>query len=401
MNRLMQWRGVLHRTTWESDAADDRAPLIGFFWAGIWLFWLLGPLVDSLQMLDRPRGWIGAASIVLFAALYLWHWVKRWQIFGGAVMGPEIERRRASLLRYSGLLILSLIAMFSIGQSGAATLVFFGVSAMWTFSIPVAVAISASVGMSYVVMSVAVPGWQVDTGLLISLTFATIATSAGRVAGGRARQLEASRRENARLAVDEERNRMARDLHDILGHSLTVITVKAELAGKLIDVDPMRAHAEIADLERLSRDALADVRRAVTGFREVTLSGELARAREGLRAAGIRAELPTATDEVPSDLREVFAWTVREGVTNVIRHSEASTCRIQITSSSLTVCDDGVGAVTSRSKGNGLLGLSERAMSVGAQLITESLLPRGFSLTMTAASTPTGARPVPERAASS
>ena len=129
---------------------------------------------------------------------------------------------------------------------------------------------------------------------------------------------------NAELAVENERTRFARDLHDILGHSLTVITVKAELANRLLDVDTERARAELTDLERLSRDALADVRRAVEGYRELTLPGELARARTALAAAEIEAELPNSTDEVPSHLRELFAWTVREGVTNVIRHSGAT-----------------------------------------------------------------------------
>ena len=90
------------------------------------------------------------------------------------------------------------------------------------------------------------------------------------------------RRRTPSLAVENERSRFARDLHDILGHSLTVITVKAELAQRLLDVDPDRARAEIADLERLSRDALADVRRAVEGYRDLTLPGELARARVAL-----------------------------------------------------------------------------------------------------------------------
>ena len=111
------------------------------------------------------------------------------------------------------------------------------------------------------------------------------------------------------------------------GHSLTVITVKAELAGRLLDVDPERARAEVADLERLSRDALADVRRAVEGYRELTLPGELARARAVAargRDRGRPARQPPTT--CPRDLRELFAWTVREGVTNVIRHSGATRC---------------------------------------------------------------------------
>ena len=111
------------------------------------------------------------------------------------------------------------------------------------------------------------------------------------------------REENSRLELADERNRFARDLHDILGHSLTVITVKAELANRLIDVDPARARAEVADLERLSRDALADVRRAVQGYRELTLPGELARARTALSAAEITADLPNSTDDVEKDVK--------------------------------------------------------------------------------------------------
>src|SRR4029077_2617443 len=132
--------------------------------------------------------------------------------------------------------------------------------------------------------------------------------------------LLSAQQENASLAVENERTRFARDLHDILGHSLTVITVKAELANRLLDVDHERARAELADLERLSRDALADVRRAVDGYRELTLPGELSRARTALSAAEIAADLPNSTDDVPTDRRELFAWTVREGITNVIRH---------------------------------------------------------------------------------
>ena len=151
--------------------------------------------------------------------------------------------------------------------------------------------------------------------------------------------------ENAALAVENERTRFARDLHDILGHSLTVITVKAELANRLLDVDTERARAELADLERLSRDALADVRRAVEGYRELTLPGELSRARTALAAAEIRAEVPGAADDVPTELRELFAWTVREGVTNVIRHSGATSCTVVLSPTSAEVRDNGAGPV--------------------------------------------------------
>jgi two-component system sensor histidine kinase DesK len=160
-----------------------------------------------------------------------------------------------------------------------------------------------------------------------------------------------------------------------------VITVKAELAQKLLDVDLERARAELADLERLSRDALTDVRRAVEGYRDITLPGELVRARVALRAAEIAAELPNSTDDVPSELRELFAWTVREGVTNVIRHSGAKRCWVNVTADRVEVLDDGRGlSASGGSAGHGLIGLRERACMVGASLQVGTGPAGGFRL---------------------
>ena len=151
-----------------------------------------------------------------------------------------------------------------------------------------------------------------------------------------------------------------------------MITVKAELAQRLLDVDPARAKAEVADLERLSRDALFDVRRAVEGYRELTLPGELARARTALAAAEIDADLPNSTEEVPSDRRELFAWTVREGVTNVIRHSGARRCTVRLTPDAAEVLDDGRGPKEDPAGGSGLLGLRERAAALGGTVVTRA-----------------------------
>ncbi len=128
------------------------------------------------------------------------------------------------------------------------------------------------------------------------------------------------------MAVEQERARFARDLHDLLGHSLTVIAIKSELARRVMTNDPDRAAAEVADIERLAREALTDVRATVAGYREVTLSAEISSARSALDAAGLHAELPTAVDDVPGERRELFGWVLREGVTNVVRHSDASGC---------------------------------------------------------------------------
>ena len=181
-------------------------------------------------------------------------------------------------------------------------------------------------------------------------------------------QLRATQRELERMAAEQERGRVARDIHDILGHSLTVITVKAELAGRLLDVDPERARSEIGEVETLARGALADVRSTVSGFRGVSITGELAAARSALESAGIRPELPSGTDAVPPDQRELAGWVVREGVTNVIRHSGATRCRVRIGDRFVEVADDGIGPVASAVDSTGMAGLRERASAAGLVL---------------------------------
>jgi two-component system sensor histidine kinase DesK len=184
-------------------------------------------------------------------------------------------------------------------------------------------------------------------------------------------QLARAREQLVDLAVTQERERVARDVHDILGHSLTVITVKTELAGRLLEGLPGpaadRARTEVADVERLAREALADVRATVSGMREVSLTGELAAARAALAAAGIRADLPSAVDVVPARHRELFAWALREGVTNVVRHSGAGWCGVQLTADCVEIRDDGRGPGGSGT-GSGLAGLQARAGKAGARL---------------------------------
>lgn len=193
-------------------------------------------------------------------------------------------------------------------------------------------------------------------------------------------QLESMRAQNDALLLTQERNRFAQELHDILGHSLTVVTVKAELANRLLDLDLERARHELQDLERLAREALADVRRAVHGYKDVSLGGELMRARRALESAGISADLPASTDHVVGELRELFAWTIREGVTNVIRHSKAERCTVRLHPDRVIISDDGVGPRAPIAEGVGISGLEERAARVGAVLLTRRVEPCGFEL---------------------
>ncbi len=195
------------------------------------------------------------------------------------------------------------------------------------------------------------------------------------------RSLREAHEEIARLAVVEERARFARDLHDVLGHSLTVATVKAELARRLVARDPERAEAEIAEIEDIARGALADLRRAVSDYRSVSLETELAAAERALTAAGIEPHLPASVDAVEPRLRATFAWVLREGVTNVIRHSGASRCWVHLEAERIVIEDDGCGPGGEVAEsGNGLRGLCERAEQAGATVTAGRGARGGFEL---------------------
>ena len=189
--------------------------------------------------------------------------------------------------------------------------------------------------------------------------------------------LRRSREEVQRLATVAERERIARDLHDLLGHTLSLITLKAELARKLSERDDPRAVDEIREVERISRDALRQVREAVEGFRETGLAGELARARLVCEARGIDLGIEVSPGNLDSRSEVALAMVVREAVTNVARHSGASRCSIHLRQDGdhvvLTIQDDGRGAASPGQKldsmaGHGLLGMGERLRELGGRL---------------------------------
>ena len=364
---------------------DGRPGRLGVLFAAVWLVFLADAFRAAWDLAwqdeDRLRGWVGMLAVLAFAAFYVaaFTWVRRRR----QRMVLTVEPVAAATI-IGGLLALTVVMCVCVGEAGAAGLVYVAVigviclKARWAALLTVVLAVASEV------LGHTLDGWSGPAGLTFAICTAAFAMWGVSQLMQRNVDLLQAEAENARLAVADERNRFARDLHDILGHSLTVITVKAELANRLLDVDPARARAELDDLERLSRDALADVRRAVEGYRDLTLPGELARAREALRAAEIDADLPRSTDEVPSELRELFAWTVREGVTNVIRHSGASRCTVRLGSTAVEVSDDGTGPQGETRTGTGLDGLRERAAAAGAVLATRTLDPRGFALSVTA-----------------
>jgi two-component system sensor histidine kinase DesK len=186
------------------------------------------------------------------------------------------------------------------------------------------------------------------------------------------RELREAREEISRLAVTEERLRFARDLHDLLGHSLSVIVLKAELASKMASRAPERTEAEVQDIERVARDALREVREAVAGYRQPSLSQELANARTTLAAAGIEVRVDVAAGAFAATVDSTLAWAVREAATNVIRHSQARHVAFRLGRDEgevwLDVTDDGPGGAEPSGGGTGLRGLGERVQAQGGAL---------------------------------
>ncbi|MFF9000820.1 sensor histidine kinase [Streptomyces achromogenes] len=190
-------------------------------------------------------------------------------------------------------------------------------------------------------------------------------------------ELRKARATVAQLAANEERLRLARDLHDLLGHSLSLITLKSELAGRMLPGHPEQAARQVADIEQVSRQALVDVREAVTGYRRPRLAAELAGAQVALAAAGVVAEVPADPDltGVPEEAESALAWALREAVTNVVRHSGADRCAVRLLRHEtldgpvleLTVEDNGSGG-SGKGPGNGLSGLTERLQKAGGTL---------------------------------
>ncbi len=198
------------------------------------------------------------------------------------------------------------------------------------------------------------------------------------------RRLRKANEEIENLAKVAERERIARDLHDVLGHTLSVITLKSELAGKVMERDPERAGKEIREVEEISRQALAEVRDAIRGYRAKGLSAELALAKTTLETAGLSVQCDAAsTVQLPAMQESVLSLAVREAVTNVVRHAQARSCRLRVEqqngSCRLEIQDDGLGCTSD--EGNGLRGMRERVEMLGGTLLRETR--SGTKLTVT------------------
>lgn len=382
-----------------SAAAVPNIP-VSRLWTVFVLGWLLVPAATA-SMLTRaeiavPRLVLAELALLLLAALYLWVTLRASidpSDFGPD--GPEGSAVRRRLL-WLGVMTLAVLALVLLVPHAEVWWLIMHVVVAAGLALPPALATGVIAGL----VAATVAGAWLASGSFDALLLILVAFGAGAIAIRQltisVAQLHAAREELARAAVDRERLRFARDLHDLLGHSLSLIIIKSELARRLLPASPSEAAVEVSDAERAAREALREVRTAVVGYRQPVLDRELAAARELLAAAGIDATLQHSAGALPVALDGLLAWAVREGVTNVIRHSRARRCEIRVSRigavAELVVSDDGRGtAAASFTPGSGLSGLAERAATHGAELRVGPRPGGGFSLVMTVPAAEAGA----------
>ncbi|MDX3750266.1 sensor histidine kinase [Streptomyces sp. AK08-02] len=365
-----------------------RQRVVKSLWIGIWLFYLGAPAGDLLHgghsTGAQVVGWLG---LVAFVGWY-------------AAMVFRTGRGETTRLVTACLALLavqSTVMALSLGREWLVLFVY--VSTSSGAALPLRMsrwAIAANAALMTAVALVVPGGHSYLSGLIVPALLGGAAMAGVRQLVRTTIELREARATVAQLAANEERLRLARDLHDLLGHSLSLITLKSELAGRMLPAHPEKAAQQVADIEQVSRQALVDVREAVSGYRRPRLAGELAGAQVALTAAGITAALPT--DPVRADADEeaeaALAWALREAVTNVVRHSGARRCTVEVLSRQtldgpvleLSVEDDGPGGGSTGTPGNGLTGLAERLEKAGGSLET-SRTKHGFRLV---ARVPTG-----------
>lgn len=344
-----------------------------------WLVCLAFPLIELLQKPITP--WhltLGLLALTGFAVGYTW---LMWP--HPATLGAQFRSQsRFSWLYFGTLSVLAFV--FSLVDGLSFLWLFIGLSALAGLLFPQykAFAVIVVLTLSALVLAVTMKGGiaQVDWWWLIAFLLLVRGIGLDMIGvarmGSAIRELHTARRELARLAVIEERERLARDLHDLLGQTLSMITLKSELAGHLIKEEPERCVQELAEIERVSRQTLREVRKTVAGYRQPTLVNELDEARQLLEAAGVSCLIEQTTGALLPIHDSALAWTIREGVTNVIRHSRARQCLIRLAKEQgmvqVLIRNDGElhreQHDDQTSQGNGLAGLRERVAILGGTL---------------------------------
>jgi len=345
------------------------APSTTPFWAAfanIWLLFLIFPLLAVLNDDDLTDG-RRIAAIVLLGAFAIAHLAAYFYEFSSH------RHPRGSVLWLSLLIGLSVVGVMIGGL---------GMLGLAPFLTPFATSQSFSLRTSAVVLAatiVVTVGVLSNSDVLADLFFLPLivfAVGAGSlsISVAERREFEATAMQQ-QLTLAEERSRVSRDVHDVLGHSLTAIILKTQVVERqLASIDTpskevVEAQSQLGEIHDLSRQALAEIRDTVDGLRATTLQRELSAAHHVLSDADVTLTVDGSELDVPDEYRTVIGWTVREAVTNIVRHARAATCQIELGSGTqlIRITDDGVGRGNT-AEGNGIQGLRQRLARHGLEL---------------------------------
>jgi two-component system sensor histidine kinase DesK len=362
----------------EPDVDHPGPPPTGFALLP-WLLMGMGSFSNLLQG-RTPNPWIGSLGLLTFNSLYIYVTFRSFD-----------RQKRGAVSTRVALLVMGLVTTGLALGYGGNWLLFFPLLGLATG----AALRGPWLGRTGVLLAAyagaisAVRDGSDAVNIAYGTFLSSMVTAAILSLSEAVRELRAAREELARRAVEKERLRFSRDLHDLLGHTLSVIVVKSEAARRLAPRDMDAALGQITDIESVGRQALTEIREAVTGYREGSLATELTRARSALSAASVEPVVRQSGAPLEPQTEALLSWVVREAVTNVVRHSDASRCEITVDSGAeqvrLTVIDNGSGRAVSRPQqgigGTGLKGLTERLAAAGGSL-TAGPSPRGgFTVT--------------------
>lgn len=366
-------------------------------WVLPWLVFLAFPAADiALGGYGRTR--VALASIALAAFTYLYVWLVWWD---GFVKPRHPGGWRLALL---GLLAaLTVVLTLAYGANWAGLFIYLSVAGAATLPMRYRYTVAWVGAVTAVLVAIGLlRQYELWAAILVFLTFMIgLGVAGSRRTEALVTQLRDAQEELARLAVSEERLRFARDLHDLLGHSLSLIVLKSEVARRVLERDPETAAREVGEIEAAARRSLAEVREAVSGYRAQSLTDELDGARASLSSAGVEPVVRVSGTPLPAEADTLFGWAVREGVTNIVRHSGAGRCEIVVRRTGdlaeLEIRDDGPGAAPANGWGSGLQGLAERLAAAGGWLRATPRPGGGFRMaaSLPLEAPPDGAAPPP------
>lgn len=353
--------GVIVRSLPRATLPSQRRSVLE---SGIWLIFLADAAIALVA--SRPPMWratLGWVGLAVFAATYLGlFW---WNANGLYLWFTTGKVRLGALVGLVAILALGGLLTVASPAAGIVTLAY--PVAFAIFELPLAAFVvvivmeTAAVGTLLLVDPPAAPwtiGAAISVGVVSVLGFLHRSSTRAQIIRAADQDLV------SRL---EERERIASDVHDLLGQTLTVMAMKAELVERLVRCDPDAAAEEARALHGLSRESLRQVRELVAGMRQVSLDSQLTAARTALQAGNVTCQVIDERTGAASSFDTVRGWVLREAVTNVVRHAQAHSCRIEVTDDTLAVTDDGRGRGDA-AEGNGLAGMRRRVETAGGEL---------------------------------